>query len=140
MALGTTAQRARDLLISVKSAASVLTAVAGLRARNIKFNAEVVDVTNADSANMFRELLANTGVKSFSVTGSGVANNFASYEVLRDAFFTQSLRDGTLVIPGLGPAACKVLVSALEFSGDYNNQLSFSMTLESSGDITWTTA
>lgn len=142
MALGTTAQAGKDLLIKVKNDAGspTLVAMVGLRTKSIKFNAEIVDITNSDSTNSFRELLGGVGVKSMSTSGAGVAQNFAAIEVLRDMMFDGTLRDCEVVIPGLGTAACKCKISALELGGEHNKELTFSATLESSGDITWTAA
>ncbi|GMA77957.1 hypothetical protein GCM10025880_43740 [Methylorubrum aminovorans] len=55
------AQKGRDLLVRVSNGADGFVAVAGLRARQLAFNAETVDVTNADSAGRWRELLAGAG-------------------------------------------------------------------------------
>ena len=60
------AQRGRDLLVKIGDGGSpeTFTTVAGLRATTLSFNAQTVDVTNADSANQWRELLAGAGVKA----------------------------------------------------------------------------
>ena len=51
-----TAQKGKDLLIKIADGAGYTT-VAGLRTRRLAFNAETVDVTHAESANRWRELL-----------------------------------------------------------------------------------
>lgn len=142
MALAVNAQAGKDLLIKIKNDAGspVFVAVAGLRARSISFNAEVVDITNGDSAGQWREILSGVGIKSFSASGSGVARDFASYEVLRDAFFDMTLRDCEITIPGFGVFTCACKLSKLEFSGNHNDQLAFSMTIESSGAVTYVSA
>jgi TP901-1 family phage major tail protein len=85
------AQRGKDLLIRISTASGFL-AVAGLRARQIAFNAETVDVTNADSAGRWRELLAGAGVRRAALSGSGVFRDEASDARLRQVFF-----DGTTI-------------------------------------------
>jgi TP901-1 family phage major tail protein len=58
------AQRGRDLLLRLdQDGSGAMMAVAGLRSHSIAFNAETVDATNQDSADRWRELLANAGVK-----------------------------------------------------------------------------
>ena len=54
-----TAQRGKDLLIKLGDggAPENFTTVAGLKATSLAFNATTVDITNADSADMWRELL-----------------------------------------------------------------------------------
>ena len=52
-----TAQKGKDLLLKIDSdGAGTFQTVAGLRARRISFNAESVDVTDANSAGRWREL------------------------------------------------------------------------------------
>ena len=70
-----TAQRGKDLLIKIGDGGwgrKCFTTVAGLRATTLTFNAQTVDTTNADSADAWRELLAGGGVKSATLSGSGV--------------------------------------------------------------------
>ncbi|CAO4148630.1 hypothetical protein GPNCGGLF_LOCUS2944 [Methylorubrum aminovorans] len=81
------AQKGRDLLVRVSNGADGFVAVAGLRARQLAFNAETVDVTNADSAGRWRELLAGAGVRRAAVAGSGVFRDEASDARLRQTFF-----------------------------------------------------
>jgi TP901-1 family phage major tail protein len=50
------AQKGKDLLVKIADGAG-FTTVAGLRSRRIAFNAETVDITHAESADRWRELL-----------------------------------------------------------------------------------
>ena len=74
------AQRGRDMLLKIGDGAApeVFTTVAGLRARTISLNAKTADVTDADSAGRWRELLAGAGMKSASVSGQGVFRDASS--------------------------------------------------------------
>jgi hypothetical protein len=65
------AQKGKDLLVKMYDGASYVT-VAGLRSRKIAFNAELVDVTHAESVDRWRELLAGAGVKRASLSGRGL--------------------------------------------------------------------
>ena len=56
------AQKGKDLLIKIGDGEAGFTAVAGLRTRQIAFNAETVDVTHAESAGRWRELLAGAAL------------------------------------------------------------------------------
>lgn len=114
--------------------------VAGLRSRSLAFNAQVIDITNSDSVGQFREILAGYGIKSLSVSGAGVAVTKASFEVIRDAAFDQSLRDAEITVPDFGVFTFKVKVSAFELTGAHDGALEFSATLESSGDVTFVAA
>ena len=54
------AQKGKDLLLKVDNSGTFLT-VAGLRSRRIAFNAETVDITDAESTGRWRELLGGAG-------------------------------------------------------------------------------
>jgi len=134
-----TAQRGKDLLIKIGDGGSPesFTTVAGLRATTLAFNAQAIDVTNADSADMWRELLA-AGVKSASVSGSGVFKDAASDAAIRQAFFDQSLPNWQILIPSFGTIAGPFKVASLQYDGPYDGEVKMSMTLASAGAVTFT--
>ena len=72
------AQKGKDLLIKMDDGAGGFVTVAGLRARQLAFNAEAVDVTHAESAGRWRELLGGAGVRRAAISGAGVFKDEAS--------------------------------------------------------------
>ncbi len=136
-----TAQKGKDLLLKIDSdGAGTFQTVAGLRARRIAFNAESVDVTDADSAGRWRELLEGAGVKRASVSGSGIFRDAASDETVRLVFFDGTIRDWQVIVPDFGTLAGAFQVTALEYSGEHNGELAYEMALESAGAIAFTAA
>ena len=135
------AQKGKDLLIKIGDGADPETfaTVAGLRATTLAFNAQTVDITSADSANMWRELL-DAGVKSATLSGSGVFKDAASDEALRIAFFNQALTDYQIVIPSFGTVQGPFKLTALAYDGPYDGELKLSMTLASAGALSFTSA
>ncbi len=64
------AQKGKDLLLKLDSdGMGTFATVAGMRSRRIAFNAEAVDITNADSAGRWRELLEGAGVRRAGISG-----------------------------------------------------------------------
>jgi len=136
-----TAQKGKDLLLKIDSdGMGTFQTVAGLRARRIAFNAESVDVTDADSAGRWRELLEGAGVKRASVSGAGIFRDAASDETVRGVFFDGTIRDWQVIVPDFGTLAGAFQVTALEYSGEHNGELAYEMALESAGAITFTAA
>ncbi len=134
-----TAQRGKDLLLKVDSdGAGSFQTVAGLRARGIAFNAATVDVTHAESADEWRELLAGAGIKTARVSGSGIFKDEASDATMRSYFFAGTIRDWQIVIPDFGTVEGPFQISALEFSGQHDNELTFEIALESAGALAFT--
>jgi len=133
------AQRGKDLLVKIGDGGSpeTFTTVAGLRATTLSFNAQTVDVTNADSVDQWRELLAGAGVKSASFSGSGVFKDAASDESLRTAFFNQSTPNFQIVIPSFGTISGAFQIASLQYEGPYDGEVKISLSLQSAGALTF---
>ncbi|NEU14064.1 phage major tail protein, TP901-1 family [Methylobacterium sp. BTF04] len=132
-----TAQRGKDLLIRVGNGAGFV-AVAGLRTRQITFNAEAVDVTNAESAGRWRELLSGAGVRRAAISGSGVFRDEASDLRLRQMFFDGALDTLQVVVPGFGTLEGLFQITSLDYRGDHAGEVTFDMALDSAGPLTFT--
>ena len=137
-----TAQRGKDLLIKIGNGGSPETfaSVAGLRSTALAFNARTVDITNAESANEWRELLAGAGVKSAQISGSGVFKDAMSDETIRAAFFAQTTPNWQIVIPSFGTVTGPFQVTALNYEGPYDGELKLALTLASAGALTFASA
>lgn len=134
------AQKAKDLLIKLDDGTGGFATVAGLRARQVSFNAETVDVTNADSAGRWRELLEGAGVRRASLSGSGVFKDEASDGRVRQVFFDGTIEPIQVVVPDFGLIGGPFQITALEYRGDHAGEITFDMTLESAGALTFTPA
>jgi TP901-1 family phage major tail protein len=132
------AQKGRDLLLKLDAEATgTYVTVAGLRASTLSFNAQTVDSTSQDSAGAWRELLGGAGLKSASLKGQGIFKDAASDETIRQIFFNAALVSWQVVIPALGSVTGLFHVSALEFSGRHDGEITFELALESAGPLTF---
>ena len=133
------AQKGRDVLVKVDSdgAGNFLT-VGGGRSKSIALNSTTVDVTDADSAGRWQELLACGGVRSAVVTLSGIFKDTASEEDVRGYFFSGENVDFQFVVPDFGTLEGAYQVTALNYSGEYNGEAAYSMTFTSAGQVTFT--
>ncbi|HEV2544087.1 MAG TPA: phage major tail protein, TP901-1 family [Methylobacterium sp.] len=134
------AQKGRDLLVRVSHGADGFVAVAGLRARQLAFNAETVDVTNADSAGRWRELLAGAGVRRAAVAGSGVFRDEASDARLRQTFFDGVIELFQIVVPDFGTIEGLFQITSLEYRGEHAGEVTFDIALDSAGPLSFTGA
>lgn len=132
------AQKGKDLLIKMDAGSGSYTTVAGLRTRQIAFNAETVDVTNAESAGRWRELLGGAGMRRAAIAGAGVFKDEISDQLVRAAFFDGSVEPFQVVVPGFGVIQGPFQVTALEYRGDHAGEVTFDMTLESAGALAFT--
>ena len=132
-------QNGKDLLIKVDMTGSgSFTTIAGLRAQRISLNAETVEVTSLDSAGGWRELLAGAGVRSASVTGSGVFRDANTDGRARQIFFDAEMPAFQVIMPSFGIIQGAFQITALEYSGTYNGEATFEMTLASAGALVFT--
>lgn len=114
--------------------------VGGVRTRSLKINSETVDVTNSDSTNQWRELLATAGVKSVEISVSGV--------FIDDAYINQciayanacTIRNWQWIHSAIGTFQGAFQVADIELGAEYNGAVSFSFTLQSAGEVTFTQA
>jgi TP901-1 family phage major tail protein len=136
-----TAQKGKDLLLKIDTTGEEdFVTVAGLRSRQIAFNAEAVDITNADSAGRWRELLEGAGVRRANLTGSGIFKDASADETVRQTFFDGLIRQWQVAIPDFGTITGSFQITALEYSGEHDGELAYEMALESAGALTFAAA
>jgi TP901-1 family phage major tail protein len=128
------AQKGKDLLLKIHNGTSYVT-VAGLRSRRIAFNAELVDITHADSVDRWRELLAGAGVRRASLSGRGLFKDAASDALVRQQFFDGSIADCQVAVPDFGTITGLFQIASLEFAGEHNGEVTFDIALESAGAL-----
>lgn len=132
-----TAQKGRDLLLKVHNGTGFET-VAGLRATNLSYNAETVDATTQDSVGAWRELLAGAGLKSASIRGQGIFKDAASDATVRGLFFSAGIVDWQIIIPDFGTVEGPFQISALDYAGRHDGEVTFELALASAGALTFT--
>jgi TP901-1 family phage major tail protein len=134
------AQKGKDLLVKISDGAGGFTTVAGLRTRRLAFNAETVDITNAESSNRWRELLDGAGVKRASVSGRGLFKDATSDASMRQTFFDGTVLSYQIVIPDFGTVEGPFQLTNLEFAGEHNGEVTYDVAMESAGELTFTAA
>jgi TP901-1 family phage major tail protein len=134
-----TAQKGKDLLVKIADGVG-FTTVAGLRTRRLAFNAEQVDITHAESVGRWRELLEGAGVKRASITGRGLFKDAGSDALVRQTFFDGAVKNYQMVIPDFGTLEGAFQITSLEFAGEHNAEVTYELSLESAGALTFAAA
>tara|TARA_R100001510_G_C7639142_1_gene196893 strand:+ start:87 stop:491 length:405 start_codon:yes stop_codon:yes gene_type:complete len=132
------AQRGKALLLKI-DISGTMTTVGGMRSTSMTLNDEAVDITNKDSGS-FRELLPSGGIQSMTITASGVFTDSTAEQTLRSAYGTSTFKSYNIIVPDLGTYAGTFMIASLEYAGEYNGEATYSVTLESSGSITFSSA
>ena len=132
-------QAGKDLLVKIdQTGDGQFQTIAGLRATRISFNAETVDVTSLESAGGWRELLAGAGVRSASISGSGVFRDAETDERARQIFFSGEIPEFQVIIPDFGVVQGKFQITSLEYSGSHNGEATYEIALASAGALGFT--
>lgn len=134
-----TAQKSKDLLVKIGDGATSesFTTIAGGTAHSITLNDELVDVTNKDSTDRWREVLEGAGVRTCSISGSGVFKDSASEASLRTAFAAETHSNFQLIVPDFYTFTGAFKITQLQYAGqDPQGHVTYDFTLESAGVIT----
>ena len=132
------AQNGKDLLVKIDMTGNGLfETAAGLRATRLSLNAETVDVTSLESTGGWRELLGGAGVKTASISGSGVFKDAATDERARQIFFDGETPDFQVLVPGFGTIEGAFQITSIEYAGSHNGEATYELSLASAGALTF---
>ena len=133
------AQKGSALLVAVGDGASpeAFTTVAGMRSTSMTINNESVDITNKSSSGNSRELLATAGVQTVSISGSGVFTDHASEATVRTKALADTLANYRFTVPDFGAFTGSFQITSLEYAGEYNGEVTYSVSFESAGAVTF---
>ena len=139
-------QKGSSFLLKDNSTGTPAT-IGGLRSTSMSINGEMVDVTTKDS-NAFvtsgndkaRDLLEGGGIRSMSISASGVFTDSSTENILRGFAFDGAIQNYDLVFGDGSKIAGAFLITSYERAGEYNGEETYSVTLESHNTITYTNA
>jgi TP901-1 family phage major tail protein len=114
---------------------AIFSTVAGLRTTQMSINGDAVIITNKDSGG-WRELLSGAGVRSVSVSGAGIFLGSAAESRIRGHAMAGTLESYELSFESGERMQGQFLVSRLDYSGDFNGERNYTLSLESSGAVT----
>jgi TP901-1 family phage major tail protein len=130
------AEKGSAFLLKVGDGASppAYATIAGLRATQLSVNGEAVNVTSKDSGG-WRELLSGAGVRSVSVSASGIFTGSAAELRLKASALGGLIDDYELSFESGERLRGRFLVTRLDYAGDYNGERTYALSLESSGAV-----
>lgn len=110
------------------------TTIAGLRTTQMSINGEPVVITNKDSDG-WRQLLSGAGIRSVSVSGAGVFTGSDAENRMKNHALAGTIDAFELSFESGEKMQGDFLVSRLDYSGDFNGERSYTVSLESSGIV-----
>jgi TP901-1 family phage major tail protein len=112
----------------------LFTTVAGLRTTQLAINADTVVVTNQGSGG-WRELLGGAGVRSVSISGSGVFTGSTAETRLKANALAGTIDDYRVSFESGETLTARFLITRLDYAGDFNGERTYTLALESSGAV-----
>ena len=138
-------QLGRALLVKIGDGASpvVYSNLCGLNSKSLTVNNSSIDVTTPDCTSpegaLWTETLA--GLKNISVSGDGFfEDSTAEARMNTVAMANDNSTDFEVVIPDFGTYAGTFRIASLEFGGETEGGVTYSLSLESTGTCTFTAA
>lgn len=131
-----TAQKGSAFLLKISDGAAppAYQTVAGLRTTQLTIAGDTVVVTNKGSGG-WRELLSGAGVRSVSVSAAGIFLGSAAEAQVRANAMAGLLDDYELSFEDGEKLRGKFLIQRLDYSGDFNGERNYALSLESSGPV-----
>jgi len=112
----------------------VFATVAGMRTTQLSVNGEAVNVTSKDSGG-WRQLLSGAGVRSVSVSGSGIFTGSAAETRIKANALAGLIDDYELSFESGERLQGKFLLTRLDYAGDHGGERTYALNLESSGPV-----
>jgi len=119
----------------------------GMRSTSMTINGEMVDITDKDSNDFIssgndkaRVLLQGGGVRSMTISASGVFTDSSTENLVRGFAFDGSIQNYDLIFSDTSKISGAFLITSYERAGEFNGEETYSLTLESSNTITYTNA
>lgn len=127
----------KDMLLRLSDGQGGYDVIGGLRTKAFSLSAGTVDITHADSPG-WRELLPSGGIRQANISGNGLFVDDNAAERARMLFFSGEHETWQLQVPGYGDLEGPFQITNLDYAGEYRGEASFSLSLASAGEITFT--
>ena len=112
--------------------------VIGARSKSLTINSEAIDITSDDDSG-FRTLLSgDAAMQSFDISIEGVLKDSDLLESIASG--SVSLDGYTITLTGIGSFAGNFHMTSVALGAPYNEAVTFSATIQSSGEFTFTPA
>ena len=130
------AQKGSAFLLKISDGASpaVYRTVAGLRTTQMSISGDAVVITSKESGG-WREMLSGAGVRSVSVSAAGIFLGSSAEAQIRANAMSGTLDDYELSFEDGEKLRGRFLVQKLDYSGDFNGERNYTLSLESSGEV-----
>ena len=136
-------QLGRALLVKIDDGTGTKNNLCGLNSKSLTINNSSIDVTTPNCTTpegaLYTETLA--GLKNVSVSGDGFfEDSTAEARMNTVAMAADNSTTFEVVVPDFGTYAGTFRITSVEFGGETEGGVTYSLSLESSGAVTFTAA
>ena len=132
--------KGRELILAVTDGAGSYNTIAGIRTKSVRINGNPVDVTTDDDVNAssvsWRTYMQS--IVDFEATGDGIAQSGSGMDTLRNAALGGTEEEYQITYPDGGTLVGDMFVASLEEGGQYDDTVTFSITIRAAGALTYT--
>lgn len=113
-------------------------AFAGIRSKSFTLNGEMIDITSQDS-DQWRKIADEAGIKSMSISGSGVFNDALAFKKARSRSLSGKISNFRFVVNNDGDYFQGFFkITSLGGGFEYNAEGTYDVSIESSGAVVFT--
>jgi TP901-1 family phage major tail protein len=136
-----TAGKGSLVLVKVGNGAGteVFSTIGGLRVSNLLLRNQAIESSTLDSG-AWQSVLGSAGLRSLTISGSGVFTDSAVEEMLRGYAFSGSSNNYQFIFANGDYCAGPFVVTHYERNGDHEDEEMYAVALQSAGQITFTAA
>lgn len=110
--------------------------VTGMRTKTVTINNEPIDITSDDDSGFMTYLDEDPATRSIEMSVEGITKD-DELIALASAGGSELISEYTLAFEGLGSFTGDFHIGSLELGANYNEAVTFSCTIRSSGSFTW---
>lgn len=135
-------QNGREMLLAVWDGVSAYSVIAGITAKSLAINNNLIDVSTPDAATPANIIESESlaGIRSFSVSGDITFEDDAAFGLAEAAARANPPSEQfQITIPDYGTYTGTWFIESLEYSGDMEGAVLATISLKASGTITFAT-
>lgn len=122
------------LLLKLQNDQKEFITIGGMKANKFILNNNLIDAS-CKTSGKWRQILDQAGISSATITGSGVFTNSESEVILREIAFLGKLKNYQLCFASGHILQGNFLIINYERTGNYGEEETYSIALESSGEL-----
>ena len=137
------AQAGIDLVVKIGDGSTPTEAfatVGGARSNSLSFNNTPIDATSASSTGHWREYLDGKPNPSMDISVSGVFQDDAQDAQIQTDMYASTLRNFQIVVPDFGTFEGPFLITSYSVNGSHDGEMTFDLSLQSGGQVSYTAA